>query len=61
MSTFKMMTEQITKYLILGDADIQALENGVNHHIQQGWIPQGGVGQSDEGIFIQAIVKKEMV
>lgn len=54
-----MTVDEITDYEIMCSDTKEGLENDVKLKIESGWIPNGSFGIKYNGVFYQAIVKKE--
>jgi hypothetical protein len=45
------------KYTLVRTSSAKELEQQVNSLIEIGWTPQGGISVSDNGFYVQAMIK----
>ena len=45
------------KYALVRENSAGEVEQKVNSLIERGWIPQGGISVSDNGFYVQAMIK----
>jgi len=45
------------KYSVVKENSINTLQEKVNSLMERGWIPQGGIGVSSNGYYVQAMTK----
>ena len=45
------------EYTLVRESSYSELERKTNSLINRGWIPQGGIAISDNGFYVQAMIK----
>jgi hypothetical protein len=45
------------KYILIRENSEKQLDQKVNSLFERGWIPQGGISVSNNGFYVQAMIK----